>query len=78
MTVVGMSWTDEVFITAKRHIALEASLFPGLKSARDLIAAIPGGVAAFPRPSIFADILRLISEKALWFSGISGKSFLRG
>ena len=65
---------EEVFITAKRQAALEATVLSVLRDIMDFIADIPAGVAAFPIPSMFAVMFMLIWEKAMWFLGISGNN----
>lgn len=57
ITVVGKSWIDVAFKTMSMIIAKFA--FP-LLSSSDCIAFIPIGVAAFPRPSIFAEMFSAI------------------
>lgn len=68
ITVDGKSWIDVAFITTS-IIAWGLAIAPLVSSA--FKAFIPIGVAAFPRPSMFADILR-----AIIFS-ISGLSILK-
>ena len=74
-----ISWTDDIFITINIHIDLEAVFLFLLSSARLFIASIPDGVAAQPRPSIFAVIFDVMYSRDLWLFGISGKSlFITG
>ena len=65
MIVVGKSWIDVAFITI--NIIIEKFAFP-LLSSNACIALMPIGVAALPRPSMFADMFRAI---IFWVSSLS-------
>ena len=66
--------TDDVLITRKVIIDLEAVLLSLFSLFNSLIAFSPKGVAAFPSPNIFITIFEDIYPMALSPSGISGKS----
>ena len=73
IAVVGMSWIDAVLIARKVHIALEATPGRGLSFSSRLIARRPSGVAALPRPSMFAAMFMSIAPIAGCSAGTSGK-----
>ena len=57
-TLAGISCMEAVFSTMSRHISLLAQPF-GEFSAMRFAACIPIGVAAFPKPRRFAQMLAL-------------------
>lgn len=79
ITVVGISWRDAVFNKTRISIELSKVFFVLLFFCKDSIALIPRGVAAFPRPNIFAIIFSEISSWAGSVSETSGnKNFITG
>src|SRR5713101_6687171 len=54
IAVVGTNCTELVLIAKNVHIAFEATPGRGLSVSRSRIARRPSGVAALPRPSMFA------------------------
>ena len=64
IAVVGISWTELVLIARKVHIAFVAVPGCGLSVSRSRIARKPRGVAALPRPSMFAAIFISIAPIA--------------
>lgn len=69
--VTGISWSDEIFIIRKVHISRLAVSSPGFFNA--FMARSPAGVAALPRPSIFAIIFTAICFLAGWPFSRCGK-----
>lgn len=73
ITVVGISCMEAVFKSTSIAIELlKVDLFLFF-SCRDSVALRPSGVAAFPRPKIFAIMFNEISSWAGSFSFTSGK-----
>lgn len=62
--VVGMICIDAVLKIVKSAMFFVAVSFLPSSFFSSFIASIPSGVAAFPRPKIFAVILSVIAEKA--------------
>src|SRR4051812_18684597 len=62
--VAGISWIEAVLIARKVHIALVAVPGCGLSFCSSDIARKPSGVAALPRPSMFAAIFITIEPIA--------------
>src|SRR3954466_774274 len=73
IAVVGMSWTEAVFMARKVHMAFVATPGCGLSVSRSRMARNPSGVAALPRPSMFAAIFISIAPIAGCSGGTSGK-----
>src|SRR5205823_6048074 len=61
IAVAGINCTELVLIARKVHIAFVATPGRGLSVSRSRIARKPSGVAALPRPSIFADMFITIA-----------------
>src|SRR5205823_7987029 len=74
MAVTGMSWTELVLMARNVHIALVAVPGRGLSDSRSFMARSPSGVAAFPRPSMFAAMFISIEPIAGCSGGTSGNS----
>src|SRR5690554_5886005 len=74
ITPSGSIVTLEVLIARNRHIAFVAVPFWGLIFSSSVIAFMPIGVAAFPRPSILAAIFIIIALMAGCSAGTSGNS----
>ena len=74
IAVAGINCTELVLIARNVHIALLATPGRGLSDSRSRIARKPSGVAAFPRPSMFADMFITIEPIAGCSAGTSGKS----
>src|SRR4029077_17922716 len=72
IAVVGISCTDAVLIARNVHMALVAVPGCGLSDSRSRIARKPSGVAAFPRPSMFAAMFISIAPIAGCSAGTSG------
>ena len=72
MTPVGSNVTDDVLIARNRAMALVAVPLWGLSSSNCCMARMPNGVAALPRPSALADMLRIIEPMDGWWAGTSG------
>ena len=70
-TVAGISCTEAVFSTTKRHSSSEASARP---SAIRTAARMPMGVAALPSPSKLADTLALRAARVSRSCQAFGKS----
>src|SRR5437016_3725186 len=64
IAVAGINCTELVLIARKVHIAFVATPGRGLSVSRSRIARKPSGVAALPRPSIFADMFTTIEPIA--------------
>ena len=62
IAVAGINVIPAVFIARKVHIAFVAVPFSGFISSSSSIAFKPKGVAAFPSPSILADIFIIIGN----------------
>ena len=60
ITPVGNNVTLDVLIARNSAIELSPCL-AGVEFVGSRIARIPNGVAAFPRPSAFADIFRIMA-----------------
>ncbi len=75
-TVVGKIWIEALFITAKDTISLLGRSVCGFNLLSSRIASIPRGVAAFPSPNIFAEILRDTHSAARDFLSSFGKMSL--
>ena len=74
IAVVGISCTDAVLIARNVHMALVAAPGCGLSDSRSRIARKPSGVAAFPRPSMFAAMFISIAPIAGCSAGTSGNN----
>ena len=61
MTVVGMIWIEAVLIIMNIAMELVKVSFCGFFFCRVFIAFNPNGVAAFPKPSMFATMFMDIS-----------------
>ena len=72
MTPSGSSATLEVLMARNRHMALVATPGNGLSRFNSVIALMPNGVAALPRPSMFAEMLRIMALMAGCSAGTSG------
>src|SRR4029077_10480094 len=64
MAVIGINCTELVLIARKVHIAFVATPGCGLSVSRSRIARKPRGVAALPRPSMFAAMFMTIDPIA--------------
>ena len=64
ITPVGNNVTLDVLIARNSAIEFVAVPLQGLSLSSSCIARIPNGVAAFPRPSAFADIFRIMAPMA--------------
>ena len=64
IAVAGINCTELVLIARNVHIAFVATPARGLSVSRSRIARKPRGVAAFPRPSMFADMFITIDPIA--------------
>ncbi len=71
--VVGINWMELVLIARKVHIALVAVPGRGLSFSSKAIARKPSGVAALPKPSMFAAMFMTIAPMAGWSRGNVGK-----
>ena len=76
IAVVGINCTELVLIARKVHIAFVATPGCGLSVSRSCIARKPRGVAALPRPSMFAAMFINIDPIAGCSAGTSGKSLV--
>ena len=74
ITPVASSVTLDVLIARNRIIALLAVPLTGFSLSNCCIARMPKGVAAFPRPSALADMLRIMAPIAGCSGGTSGNS----
>src|SRR3954463_15211112 len=74
IAVAGTSCTELVLIARNVHIAFEATPGRGLSVSRSRIARNPRGVAALPRPSMFAAMFMSIEPIAGWSWGTSGNN----
>src|SRR6266550_5827978 len=74
IAVAGINCTELVLIARKVHIALEATLGRGFNDSKSRIARRPSGVAALPRPSMFAAMFINIEPIAGWSGGTSGNN----
>ncbi len=72
MTPVGSSVTLEVLIARNSAMALVAVPLCGLSVSSSCMARMPNGVAALPRPSTLAEMLRIIAPMAGCSAGTSG------
>src|SRR5206468_11311383 len=54
IAVAGISCTELVLLARKVHMAFVATPGRGLSASRSRIARSPSGVAALPRPGVFA------------------------
>ena len=77
-TVVGTRCMQAVFITTNLAISSLAVSFLGLSACSLLMASKPNGVAAFPRPRIFAVIFIAIASRVLSSFSRGNNSFKRG
>ena len=73
IAVAGINCTELVLIARKVHIALVATPGRGLSVSKSRIARSPSGVAALPRPSMFAAMFINIDPIAGCSGGTSGK-----
>ena len=64
IAVAGTNCTELVLIARKVHIAFDATPGRGLRVSRSRIARRPSGVAALPRPSMFAAMFISIDPMA--------------
>ena len=76
IAVIGINCTELVLIARKVHIAFVATPGCGLSVSRSRIARKPRGVAALPRPSMFAAMFINIDPIAGCSAGTSGKSLV--
>ena len=74
ITPVGSRVTLEVLIARNRTMALVAVPLAALSDSSSCMARMPNGVAALPRPSTLAAMLRIIAPIAGWSAGTSGNS----
>src|SRR5881275_379361 len=74
IAVAGINCTELVLIARKVHIALEAIPGRGFNDSRSRMARSPSGVAALPRPSMFAAMFINIEPIAGWSGGTSGNN----
>ena len=79
MTPSGRMVTLDVLMARKSTMESVAVPFSGFISSSSFIAFMPIGVAAFPRPSILAEMFIIIADRAGCPSGMFGKSrFITG
>ncbi len=64
MIPVGSRVTLEVLMARNRAMALVAVPLSGFSLSSSCMARMPNGVAALPRPSTLADMLRIIAPMA--------------
>src|SRR5437016_5012662 len=74
IAVAGINCTELVLIARKVHIAFDATPGRGFNDSKSRIARNPSGVAALPRPSMFAAMFISIEPIAGWSGGTSGNN----
>src|SRR5262245_43400600 len=76
MTPKGKSEIWLVLIAKDRHMASEATPRLRFNFCKCIMALIPKGVAAFPRPIILADMFMIMADMAGCSGGTSGNNFV--